>query len=104
VKYQIGDKVRVKATNRVGEVISTKHELFIKNGVVTENKIYNVNFGSYLNDTHREDQIELYDVFDDKFEIGLINLLIDVNLSKRNYEMIKYLYDLKQKYTKGDDK
>ena len=100
LKFNINDKVRVRATGRLGTVIGYKYEIHLEKGVKTTKVQYSVNFGTYLIDVFKEEQITHEFEFDKKFEIGFLNLLIDIYLSNkhRNLKMVKYLHDLKQEH------
>jgi hypothetical protein len=98
-KFRIGDKVKT-ATNSVGEVKSCKYELNENNGVIIESKRYYVKFSPYDIRYIDEDKLKELHEFDftKKFEIGLLNLLIDFYLSERNFDLVKKYVQLKREY------
>lgn len=100
--FHKGDSVRVKSTGQKGEITQFKVEGFTVNGVDKLKIQYSVNFGNYMTNWFTEDNLEYYNTYDftPKFELNLLNLLIDFNLDKRNYDMVKQLNELRQQYIK----
>lgn len=102
MKFQIGEHVKIKGTDKVGIIKSYKidgYTLYDKEQVITK---YCVQIGaSYHNDWYLEEKLEkhiTYDV-DPNFEIGLIDLLIDIYLlNKNNLDTVKKLYKEKLLY------
>lgn len=99
MRFQLDEEVNVKATGRKGKIKQTKHELLYKNGVRTEINQYLVDLGGHYSTWFKED--ELSPMFSNEFEIGLIKLLIDVNLSRGNYEKVKLLHQEQLTREKG---
>jgi hypothetical protein len=99
IQFQLGDKVRLKGTNRTGEIRAYKIDGYILNGVPTEVISYQVNLGSYYNDTYKEEKLEPFHSYDftDKFESQLVDLLIDTYLKHKQYHSLKQLSE--QKYS-----
>lgn len=95
-KFRNGDRVRT-SSGRVGEIISCKYEIDLKNG---ESIRYYVRFSQYELRYMDEKEISEYheDKFDNKFEIGLLNLLIDIYLTQRNFDMVKKMLIIKKQY------
>jgi hypothetical protein len=89
LKYQIGEKVKVIATGRTGEIKAYKHEAFHINGKIEETIKYYMFFPPYTNEWFREDQLSNTYIFDDKFELGLSKFLIDLYLKNRKFDIVK---------------
>ena len=98
LKFDIEEKVKIKATGRKGIIKEYKVEGVKVDGVKQHKIMYLVDFGRHMIDWVKEDCLDHYNEykFDKKFEIGLLNFLIDINLDKKNLEMVKYLHDLKK--------
>ncbi|MBL4951085.1 hypothetical protein JK635_02370 [Neobacillus sp. YIM B02564] len=102
LKFDIDEKV-VTTTGKTGTIKSFRVDGNNKNGVKTIDIKYYVHFGGYASDWISEEHLKPYhdyDNFSPKFELDFLNLLIDVNLSKRNFEMVKYFNELKMTYSK----
>ncbi|PLR99501.1 hypothetical protein [Bacillus sp. T33-2] len=102
-KFIMDEKVKVKANGKVGEINGQKLETYKYQGQVRETITYSVNFGSYQTAWYNGDQIESLErySFDDKFEQGLLNLMIDVNLGEKKYDEVNRLNNEKKKYKDG---
>lgn len=97
MKFQIGDKVVVRATGRTGEITQWKVEQFVKNNHIETIKRYAVSNSSYYGATwYKEEDLQLDNVFDIEFEVGLLDLLIDVYLSARKFYLVKEMYNQKK--------
>jgi hypothetical protein len=101
MKFNIGEKVRLRANDRVGVIrrylISGKEI----NGVEKEEIKYEVNLGNYYENWFTEDQLQRYDDYykvSDQFEIGLADMMIDINLVKENIHMVKNFFNIKQSF------
>lgn len=99
--FELGDQVRIKKLNKVGEVRAYRHEHTFVKDTITENHKYFVKYGQYFIEWFDEKELERINFFDNKFELGLLDLLIDVNLLFKNYDIVEYLHKEKQKYLKG---
>jgi hypothetical protein len=99
--FEIGDRVRIKGTDKVGVVKAFKTDGYLLNDkkqVVTK---YCLQIGaSYYNDWHAEHHLEplMSYEFDSKFELGLIDLLIDIYLYHRKLDLVQQLHNQKQLY------
>jgi hypothetical protein len=101
MKFELEQEVRVKGTDEIGTVKSFKHEVFLYNGQKSELKRYCVQTGlSYNNKWYTEEMLESYNSyeFDDKFELGLLNFLIDIYLLGNKIDLVKKLYKEKLSY------
>jgi hypothetical protein len=98
MKFNLGEKIRLRSTGRLGEIIHCKHEKYIYNGKITESKRYEVHFGSYDRRWYFEQDLVSDYEFDNKFEIELCDLLINVYLRNKKYDLVKKLYNEKQNY------
>lgn len=98
IQFQIGDRVRLKGTNRIGEVRAYKIDGYKLDGNIVETIQYQVNLGSYYNDTVIEEKLEPFHSyeFSDKFESGLLDFLIDNSLKHKQFDTLKKLSE--QKY------
>ncbi|MCP1159277.1 hypothetical protein [Bacillus infantis] len=97
--FDLGDVVTIKASGKTGEITQYRHEIKIVKGVRTETHQYYVQTGTYMSNLYSEDELKLPDSFDNRFEEGLMTLLIDVNLKSKNLAAVKDLYDRRKKYT-----
>jgi hypothetical protein len=98
MKYEIGQKVKVAATGRKGEIKAFRHEGFVVNGKIEEVIKYYVFFQPYSNEWFKEDQLSNTYTFDNKFQINLSNFLIDLYLKNRKFDLVKQLHEEKQLY------
>jgi hypothetical protein len=99
IQFQIGDKVRLKGTNRIGEVRAYDIKGYKLDGVVIEVIQYQCNFGGYYNDNIIEEKLEPFHSyeFNEKFESQLVDLLIDTYLKHKQYHSLKQISE--QKYS-----
>lgn len=103
MKFDLNEVVVVKALNKTGKVMQWRHEKFItRDSKQSEFTKYYIHFGGYSSQWYTEEELEsvVNCEFDDKFELGFINLLIDVNLKVYQIDMLKELHKQKQKYIK----
>lgn len=99
MKFELGDRVLIKSRGKQGDIKQYRVEGFIdRDKKLVETVKYYVKYGQYLTDWFSEDDLQHLDHFDDKFEAGLLNLLINVNLKVNNLENVKKLYEEKKRY------
>jgi hypothetical protein len=100
--YEIGDKVRLRATGRVGTVKSYKYERSRNSatGAIEEQSKYFICFNSFTFAWHDEYELKVYHEyeFDNLFELSLLNLLIDVYLKSGDFELVTKLNGQRSKY------
>jgi hypothetical protein len=102
MKYEIGQEVRVKGTDNVGIIKSYKIDGYVLYEKMHEVTKYGVQVGaSYYNKWFFEYELESFPTynFDAKFELELIDLLIDIYLlDKSNLNLIRQLHKEKSLY------
>lgn len=97
MKFSLGEKVKLRATGRIGEVRMYKLEGYLHNGVEKESLKYYVHYPPYSNEWFKEDQLQHPLEVDSKFESHFLDLLIDMNLKDGNYDMVKNYHEQKSK-------
>lgn len=97
MKFNLGEKVKFRATGRTGEVRMYKHELYLHNGSTKESIKYYVHFPPFTNEWYSEDQLQHLLEVDSKFEFNFLEFLIDMNLKDGNYDMVKNFNEQKEK-------
>jgi uncharacterized protein YodC (DUF2158 family) len=100
-KFEIGDEVRVKGTDKVGKIKSFKIDGYTLNDKPQMVIKYYVQNGTIYNDWYQEHLIEPYNSyeFENDFELGLIDFLINIYLlDKKNLHLIKKLHNSKSLY------
>jgi hypothetical protein len=106
LKFEIDDQVRVKDTNEIGTIKAYKIEGYKFGGQKQHTIYYQVQIGALYNiKWFKEEKIELIDEiatnnnFNDEFELGFIDLLINIYLlDKKNIPLVKKLHNEKQLY------
>jgi uncharacterized protein YodC (DUF2158 family) len=98
MKFELGQRVRIKSTGKDGKITSYRIDGYYLKGEVKEIIQYSVNTGTMYDNYFKEDSLEAFNTyeFDKKFETGLVNLMIDINLDHENYNMVKNFADIKQ--------
>jgi hypothetical protein len=98
MKYEIGQKVRVKSTGKVGKITCYRIDGYYLQGALREVIQYSVNTGTNYDSYYMEDLLESFGTyeFDKKFETALANLMIDINLDQENFDMVKNFNIIKQ--------
>jgi hypothetical protein len=100
-KFDLGDQVRVKNTDNVGTVKRINVDVHTLNGKRTEVVKYCVQIGTSFNsDYYQPHHLEHYNSydFDDTFEIGLVDMLIDIYLLQKKLDLVSQLHIEKQQY------
>jgi hypothetical protein len=97
VKFELEEKIRIKSTGKKGVIKGYKFETAFSYGKVRESKKYYIRIENNHFYWFDESDIALDEyTFDSKFELGLSELLIDVNLLAGNYEQVKIHIEQKQ--------
>jgi hypothetical protein len=101
VMFEIGEQVKIKGTDKVGVVKAYKIDGYLlhdKKQVVIK---YCVQVGaSHYNDWYQEQHLELLNSYDfnSKFELGLLDFLIDIYLLNNKIDLVKKLHTEKKLY------
>jgi hypothetical protein len=101
MKYDLGEEVRVKDTDKIGIVKSYRIDGYKLGGKKREVIQYGLSMGNLYSDFYKEDDLELYNTpceFDDEFERGLCDLLIDIYLLHKEIDLVKKLFKEKRLY------
>jgi hypothetical protein len=103
VNFYLGDKIKVKETGKIGEIKAYKVEGFYHGGQIVNTIKYYIRFEPYANLWLEEKDISYEHTYEfpAKFELNLLNLLIDINLDRKDFEMVKQLNELRQQHMKG---
>lgn len=94
MKFEINQEVKVKTTGIVGIVKAIRYETYMLYGELKEITQYGIlSKGSYYKDWYPEDQLTsaLSYEFDDVFELGLRDLLIDTYLLHKKLDLVEML-------------
>jgi hypothetical protein len=101
MKFEIGDKVKIKSTDKEGIVKAYKIDGYLlhdKKQVVIK---YCVQVGATIyNDWYQEQHLipfMSYE-FEKEFELGLLDFLIDIYLLNNKIDLVKQLHNQKQLY------
>jgi hypothetical protein len=97
MQFQIGEKVKVTATGRIGEIKAYRQEGWNINGRIDETIKYYVFFPPYSNEWYKEEQLQHVLEVDRKFESNFLDYLIDMNLKDGNFDMVKNYHNQKKK-------
>jgi hypothetical protein len=96
-KFELEEKVRIKSTGRKGIVKAFKYETAFSYGKIRHSKRYYIKIENNHFYWFDESDIELDEyTFDNNFELGWSELMIDVNLLAGNYEQVKIHNEIKQ--------
>lgn len=101
MKFGIGEKVKIRGKDIVGEVVQSEYRYSHKHGEERVSKRYLVRqTGSWYQNWYDEDMLESVLELSDTYAAKVYDLLIDVNLMVGNFDMVKMLVEEKQKYIK----
>jgi hypothetical protein len=91
MKFELGDKISTKTTGRVGTIVHCRKDKFISiKGKTLTTYSYAVDFpGAFSSIWYKASEISLLDKFEKDFELGFAKFMIDVNLTNRNFEILK---------------
>lgn len=102
MKFSVGEKVKIRGKDIVGEVVQMEYKYFYD--VTGEEKItkkYLVQqIDSWYKKWYEEHMLESTLELTDKYATKVYDVLIDVNLMTRDFEMVKILSEEKKKYMK----
>ncbi|MCM3109874.1 hypothetical protein [Lederbergia lenta] len=81
MKFELNEEVLIAPTGEIGRIIQLKYEKYYSQGLPNERITYRVavnesKFGSW----YEEGNLKYPNTYDKEFEIGLLDLLINVNL------------------------
>jgi hypothetical protein len=97
-RFEIGQCVKVKSSGIRVEIRAFKYEKAYSNGKLLESYRYFVktHSGNFIWFDENLLELDLY-TFDPKFEIKLLDVLIDAHLLNGQYDVVKKLNDEKNK-------
>lgn len=100
MKFEIGEKVKIKSSGKIGEVKTYKKEVFWHNGKLNTVRKYYVYTDQYYNLWFDESDLDHYNSykFEDKFEIELLNFLINVYFDHGKWDLCRQLAEEKKLY------
>jgi hypothetical protein len=103
MKYEIGDKISTKTTGRVGVIVHTRKDKFISvKGKTLTTYSYAVDFpGAFSSIWYKSQEISLLDKFEKDFELFFADLMLDINLGLRNFNMVKIYAAMKNNLERG---
>lgn len=85
-------------TEKVGVVKTAKQMLTIKNGEWDYTENYFIQWHRHDTRWHDVDQLSPIYEFEDSFERQLCNLMVDINLSEGNFDLVRAHFEDKQQY------
>ncbi|RYI30471.1 hypothetical protein EVU96_08645 [Bacillus infantis] len=99
--FDHGETVKIKKSSKLGTVKQRRIDYVMQNDKEVEICSYRIATDSkYITDWYAQSElVSLDEDFGKLFEMGLLDLLIDVNLKTNNIPMVKNLFAQKQKYT-----
>lgn len=102
MKFSVGERVKIRGRDMIGEVVQMEYkEMHYPEGKKHVTKRYLVKqMGSLYQKWYDEDMLEGALELSDTHALKVYDVLIDVNLMMRNFEMVKMLADEKRKYMK----
>jgi hypothetical protein len=102
MKFSIGERVKIRDRDIVGEVVQMEYKYFYD--VTGEEKIvkrYLVQqIGGWHKNWYEEHMLESTLELTNTYTSKVYDVLIDVNLMTRNFDMVKMLSEEKKKYLK----
>jgi hypothetical protein len=101
MKFSIGERVKIRGKDIVGEVVQTeyKHTIYKGNEKISKRYLVKQN-NSWSSQWYDEDMLESVLELSDTYALEVYNLLIDVNLMVGNFDMVKKLNEEKQKHVR----
>jgi superfamily II helicase len=101
MKFSIGEKVKVRGKDMVGEVVQSEYKHSYRHGEERVSKRYLVKqMGSWHQNWYDEEMLESVLELSDTYAAKVYDLLIDVNLMVGNFDMVKMLVEEKKKHLK----
>lgn len=102
MKFSIGEKVKIRGKDIVGEVVQMEYRYFYN--ATGEERISKRYLVQQINGWHKnwyeEDMLEGVLELSDTYALKVYDVLIDVALMTRNFEMVKMLVEEKKKHLK----
>jgi hypothetical protein len=102
MKFSIGERVKIRGKDIVGEVVQMEYRHFYNaQGEVKITKKYLVQqIDGWHKNWYEEDMLESVLELSDTYASKVYDVLIDVALMTRDFEMVKMLVEEKKKYIK----
>jgi hypothetical protein len=102
MKFSVGEKVKVRGKDIIGEVVQMEYRHFYNaQGEEKITKKYLVQqIGGWHKNWYEEDMLEGILELSDTYASKVYDVLIDVALMTRNFDMVKMLSEEKKKYLK----
>jgi hypothetical protein len=102
MKFSIGERVKIRDRDIVGEIVQMEYKYFYNaTGEVKITKRYLVQqIGGWHKNWYEEDMLESILELSDTYASKVYDVLIDVALMTRNFDMVKTLAEEKKKYMK----
>ncbi|MEM5009406.1 hypothetical protein WKH57_01665 [Niallia taxi] len=98
MKFVLHENVIISRTGTKGQITRIKQTIIHHNGDDIETYEYFVSKPTGISTWHKEDELQTYDTFSKEFELGFLDLLIDMNLlHTKDYGTIKELQNKKYK-------
>jgi hypothetical protein len=101
VKYQLGERVKIKGTaDTFGEITASRNDVFYHNGKLINTVKYFVLIKPHTHTWYNENDLTLQHAyeFDNKFELALLDLLIDTYLLHKKIDLVRQLHNEKKLY------
>jgi hypothetical protein len=96
MKFNLGDEVVIRATGKIGKIGHCKNEKYFVKGKLKIINSYGVIFSPYYTTGWFYEAALSYPLeVDPEFDEELLNLMIDINLENRNFDMVKNYSDIK---------
>ena len=102
MKFNVGEKVTVRGRDMIGEIVQMEYkEMHYLDGKKRITKKYLVKqVGCYYQSWFDEDDLMGILELSDTYATKVYDVLIDINLMTRDFEMVKILSEEKKKYIK----
>jgi hypothetical protein len=102
MKFSIGERVKIRGKDIIGEVVQMEYKYFYDvTGEVKISKRYLVQqIGGWHKNWYEEDMLEGLLELSDTYASKVYDVLIDVALMTRDFEMAKMLVEEKKKHLK----
>ncbi|AJA41410.1 hypothetical protein AXJ14_gp091 [Geobacillus virus E3] len=107
MKFSIGERVKIRGKDIIGEVVETEYryyhysngeEKIVKRYLVKQ--IGNTYYQNWYEEDMLESVLELTEELSEEYAERIYDVLIDVALMTRNFDMVKKLVEEKKKYLK----
>jgi hypothetical protein len=98
MKFEIGERVKIRKTDVKGEIISYKYEKEYKQGCIQESRRYFTKTKNSVFLWYDESELARDEyTFDPIFERKLLDDLIDIHLKNKQFDVVKKLNEEKQR-------